>query len=174
MSEKWVRLGAAVRDAREAKGLTQGELGARVGVGNTTIANIERARVARATPTIRAVARELGWKPGSVEAILDGGDPVLADTQPAKPPEPPALPVNEGLPMRVARTLAEGTTLDTTIVSLGPNADMVVVIKGKPTATPEQLRAELEEWERREGHLRRLGLTADGPTSDESSATGGE
>jgi transcriptional regulator with XRE-family HTH domain len=171
MDDEWVRLGAAVREAREAKGLKQAQLGEAVGVGATTIANIERARTRAITPTLRSVARVLDWPPDTIETVLAGGEPpapgdgedvVAQDGQgqvallQAKTYSAP-----EGMPLRVARALAEGATLDTTIVPLGPGADMVVVVKGKPTASPEELRAALLAWEQREGHLDRLGLVAD-------------
>lgn len=174
MSEKWARLGAEVRRARDAKGLTQAELGARVGKGDTTIANIENARLVKITRTMRDVARELGWAEGSVEAVLAGGDPIAAEAAPpevaAPATDPPAASVADGLPMRVARILAEGAPLDTTIVPLSDDADMVVLVMGKPTATPAALRAVLEDWERRGGYLERLGLTPKPPASDDPSA----
>lgn len=161
-----MRLGAAIREARKAMRLRQADIGDAVGVGATTIANIEQARTRAITPTLRSVARVLGWAPDVIERVLAGGD--------APEPQRGAATVHgeaqvleaqsfppEGMPLRIARALAEGSTLDTTIVPLGPGADMVVVVKGKPTASPEELRAALLAWEEREGHLDRLGLTAD-------------
>jgi transcriptional regulator with XRE-family HTH domain len=171
MDDEWVRLGAAVREAREALGLKQAQLGEAVGVGATTIANIERARTRAITSTLRSVARVLGWPSDGIETLLAGGelpapsddvDIVLRDGQgETRTLQMKTYGAPEGMPLRVARALAEGATLDTTIVPLGPGADMVVVVKGKPTASPEELRAALLAWEQREGHLDRLGLTAD-------------
>jgi transcriptional regulator with XRE-family HTH domain len=171
MDDEWVRLGAAVREAREAKGLKQAQLGEAVGVGATTIANIERARTRAITPTLRSVARVLDWPADAIETLLAGGelpapsddvDVVLRDGQgKTRTLQMKTYGAPEGMPLRVARALAEGATLDTTIVPLGPGADMVVVVKGKPSASPEELRAALLAWEAREGHLDRLGLVAD-------------
>lgn len=167
MSEDWARLGAAVREAREAKGLTQAGLGAEVGVGETTIANVERARTRKVTPTLRSIARVLGWTPGSIDALLGGGSPTAQpDLVAHRDDGPPTLIemksfARDGMPLRIAQALTEGETLDTTIVPLGPGADMVVVVKGRPTASPEELRAALLAWEKREGHLERLGLVAE-------------
>lgn len=167
MSEDWGRLGAAVREAREARRLTQAGLGAEVGVGETTIANVERARTRKVTPTLRSVARVLGWTPDSIEAVLAGGSPrpqpdlVTQTDDGAVELQVKKLSAG-GMPLRIAQALMEGSTLDTTIVPLGPGADMVVVVKGRPTASPEELRAALLAWERREGHLDRLGLAEAG------------
>jgi transcriptional regulator with XRE-family HTH domain len=167
MSEDWVRLGAAVREAREAKRLTQAGLGAEVGVGETTVANVERARTRKVTPTLRSMARVLGWTPDSIEAVLAGGSPTAQPDIVVRRDDGTVAEIEikkyarEGMPLRIAQALTEGSTLDTTIVPLGPGADMVVVVKGRPTASPEELRAALLAWEKREGHLERLGLVAD-------------
>jgi transcriptional regulator with XRE-family HTH domain len=170
MDDEWVRLGAAVREAREAKGLKQTQLGEAVGVGATTIANIERARTRAITPTLRSVARVLDWPTDAIEQVLAGGDPPTTEGVDVVTRDEhgqtyvfqaKSYAAPDGVPLRIARALAEGATLDTTIVPLGPGADMVVVVKGKPTASPEELRAALLAWEAREGHLDRLGLVAD-------------
>jgi transcriptional regulator with XRE-family HTH domain len=158
MDGDWLRLGRAVRAARGGKGLSQVKLSERAGVGRTVIQTIERGGgFDRVTSTLLSLEVALDWKRGSVESILNGGDP---------------LPLNEpgeedtagqfrqgaygGLPLRVTHTLIEGTTLDTTIVPLTPNADMVVVVKGKPKATAEQLKSALLAWEEERGYLARL------------------
>jgi len=171
MNPDWTHLAGAVKAARKSMGLTQIELGERAGVQRSIVQRIERgAGFTRVTSTLRLIEIAVGWKPGSVEEVLAGGDPTgfgVADKA-SQPETTASLPAaSDGLPLRIAEALTKGTTLDTTIVSLGPNADMVVVVKGKPTATPEQLRAELEAWERREGHLERLGLTEGGQLGED-------
>lgn len=158
MDGDWLRLGRAVRDARNGKGLSQMALGEHSGARRTVIQTIERGhRFQRITATLRSVERTLSWGEGSVESVLAGGDPL---------PSEEALDrdaagrlrhdIASVLPLRVVRALSDGTTLDTTIVPLAPNAEMVVIVKGKPGATPEQLRAALSVWEEREGLLDRL------------------
>lgn len=44
---------------------------------------------------------------------------------------------------------------------LSPNTEMVVVVKGKPDATHDQIEAALAAWEKRGGHLDRLREIAD-------------
>jgi transcriptional regulator with XRE-family HTH domain len=157
MDDRWVRLGHALAADRKAHNLTQEDIASLAGLSIATVQGIERGtKVKDPTPSMRVYASTLGWASGSIEAVLDGGEPT-----PVPLPAEAAGPTAEGLPLRVARALSEGTTLDTTIVPLSPGAEMVVVVKGKPTATPAEIRAALLEWERREGHLDRLGLVAD-------------
>jgi hypothetical protein len=62
----------------------------------------------------------------------------------------------------VTHALIEGVTLDTTIVPLTPNTELVVVVKGKATATPEELQETLLAWEQPGGYLARLTKFGDG------------
>lgn len=161
MDLQWDRLGAEVAKARKALKLTQPQLGELIGVSRTVIQNIEGGKPrSKIDATMRELEAALRWKRGSVEAILDGGEPVADAAQPVNVInlESSTLGGPE-LPMRIAQALAEGATLDTTIVPLSPDAQMVVIVKGKPNADPARLRAALEDWERKEGYLRRLGLT---------------
>lgn len=160
-----MRLGRTVRAARQRRGLNQIELGERVGVKRTAIQTLERGHAYRSvTATLRNIEHTLGWARGSVEIILAGGEPLPAD-EPVRQTETGQAPpdIGEGLPLRVARTLTEGTTLDTTIVSIAPNAEMVVVVKGRPEATAEELKAALLAWEKRAGVVGRLGEPPDNP-----------
>jgi transcriptional regulator with XRE-family HTH domain len=165
MDGDWLRLGRAVQNARNSKGLSQARLGELADAKRTVIQTIERGhQFKRITVTLRNIERTLDWGTGSIESVLAGGDPL--------PPGEPggreaAVRLRQGiesvLPLRVARSLSEGVTLDTTIVPLSPNAEMVIVVKGKPDATPEQLRAALTAWEKRVGDLHRMGDLAERP-----------
>ncbi|WP_435173245.1 helix-turn-helix domain-containing protein [Actinacidiphila sp. bgisy145] len=176
MDSDWTRVGAAVRTARNRQNLTQRELAAEVGTSEPTIRAIERGtEYAKITPTLRSIARYFGWAEGSIEAIRDGRESAGGDlsgetgessraSQLARDGSREALP--DGLPVRVVRTLAEGTALDTRVVPLTPDADMVVLVMGKGGASPEAIREALEAWERREGHLDRLGDVSDEPSEN--------
>lgn len=163
MDDRWARLGKALAASRRAQNLTQADVAAEAGVGLATIQSIERGtQVKDPTPSMRVYATIVGWAAGSIEAVLAGGEPTPA----AQLTEATAGATTEGLPLRVARALTEGTTLDTTIVPLSPGAEMVVIVKGKPNATPAEIRAALLAWEAREGHLDRLGDVAGGSSDN--------
>ncbi|SDN90054.1 helix-turn-helix domain-containing protein [Actinacidiphila guanduensis] len=159
MDGDWLRLAQVLRTERDRRGLSQKAFGKQLGVGRTVIQTIERGRgFKKVTGTLRSVERALGWETGSVESILKGEGPLL-------PPESDGFGSGHGkgaeLPLRISQALTEGTTLDTTIVPLAPNAEMVVVVKGKPAATKAEIRAALVAWEKREGYIERLGEIVD-------------
>ncbi|CAG6392728.1 helix-turn-helix domain-containing protein [Streptomyces cocklensis] len=160
METPWARVGTALRAARKAQELTQAELAARADVSAGTIRAIERGQeFQKVTPTLRAVEAAIGWAEGSVQAILDGGEPT-----PAPAPETTqaaAVASLEGLPYRIAQALADGTALDTRLKTIGSGGEIVIIVKGREGATDEEKRAILREWERQEGHLDRLGEVAD-------------
>jgi hypothetical protein len=164
MDGDWLRLSRAVRKARNGMGLSQMGLSEAAGVGRTVIQTIERGRgFDRVTSTLRSLEIALGWKRGSVESILAGGEPLPF----GEPGERDAAgrfrqTTYGGLPLRVTHALIEGVTLDTTIVPLTPNTELVVVVKGKATATPEELQETLLAWEEQGGYLARLTKFADG------------
>lgn len=163
MDEGWKRVGSAVRDARNRQGLTQRELAKRIDASESAIRAIERGQpFNKVTGTLRAVERVLGWGEGSIEAVRDGGEPAPAVATDLPPPAGSL----DGLPYRIAEALAAGTALDTRLKSIGPGGEIVVIVKGREGATPEELRAILREWERQEGHLDRLGETAADESSD--------
>jgi transcriptional regulator with XRE-family HTH domain len=162
MDGDWLRLGGVVRAARKRKGLSQVRLGDEIGVKRTVIQTIERGHEFQSvTATLRDIERILDWGQGSIENILQGGDPLPPDLTGARYFNKQfRREAGAELPVRVSRALAEGTTLDTAIVPLSPNAEMVVVIKGKPTATHDQIMEALATWEKKEGELERLGQSA--------------
>lgn len=153
MDGDWVRLGKAVQAARSGKGFSQVQLSELAGVKRTVIQTIERGHEYRSvTRTLRSVERALGWGRTSVERILAGGGPLPADAPPrGESPGQPPPGYGDALPLRVARALSEGTVLDTAVVPVAPNAEMVVIVRAKPAATPEQIHAALLAWERWDG-----------------------
>lgn len=160
MDRDWARLGRALAQAREAINLTQVEIAERVGVTRTPIQAIEHGKpFKKVTGTIRDYARIVGWLDGSVEAVLDGGEPTLAaPAAELAPAEPAPSPSVSRLPLRVRRALEEsGEVLDAQVIDLGPgqgSTRLIVVAKGKPGASPEELARALEEWSDRDLHQR--------------------
>lgn len=164
MEQNWARLGAAVAAARRPR-LTQQQLAEKVGVSRGTVQNIEHGKgLTKITPTLRAVEREIGWAPGSLERVMAGEEPVpLEEPAPPKVPSaevagpPPPSAVASGLPARVRQQLVRGDLIDTTVVDLGDDTTMVIVVRGKPNASPEELQRSLLAWEEarsRSGGLR--------------------
>jgi len=50
------------------------------GLSTRTLGDIERARRQVSDASVAAIEERLGWKPGSFEAILDGGEPEIMPT----------------------------------------------------------------------------------------------
>jgi hypothetical protein len=112
------------------------------------------------------------WKPGSVNAVLAGGDPTpLSDESPARD-DAPAVEVaprmNERLPLRVQHEL-DGDVVDTDVIDLGRSGmKMVVVItreSGQGLPSDDQLREDYREWSRVKRELR--GIVAPNPINDQ-------
>jgi transcriptional regulator with XRE-family HTH domain len=167
MERDWVRLGTALRDAREATGLTQAEMGERIGVGRDAVRSIEGGDSKRITATIKAYAREVGWTDESIRAVLDGGVPTaVAGT--AEGSGPVANDPNygnapsyaKGMPARVRLELEDGEVLDAEVIDLsapGSEAALVMVVKaGSENASDEQKRAELLRWARVQRKIRQI------------------
>lgn len=150
MDHDWARLGKALKAARQAMGITQEELAADLGVSRSVVQGIERGKAhSKPSMTMRAYARRAGWTAESIEDVLAGREP-----RPASQPEPVAGEAPSGLPLRIVDELSDdGALLDTVVVPLDGDARMVVVVKGKPGASPEEIRRNLEAWRSAHRHL---------------------
>ena len=173
MDLDWDRLGRALQAARQdmTPELKQDELAVELGVGRSTIQNIERGQAfKKPTPTIRAFARRVGWTDASVDRVLAGGDPELVD----RPHEAATRksPAGPALPTRIEHELTqEGELVDTVVIPLGDGASAVVVVKNPPGATPEQRQRNLDAWLRMQGQLQELDYTDSAkPSLDENDA----
>lgn len=84
MNPDWRRLATVVQQRRRELGLTQEAVRARGGPSTATMRMLEGGHQESYRPGILAdLERALQWTAGSVEAILAGGDPVVAP-----PPDP--------------------------------------------------------------------------------------
>ena len=155
MGRDWARLAGAIETARDELGMTQVALAEAAGVSESTIQNLESGKDRKRFPTsLPKVERALKWASGSGEAVLLGGDPTPLASEEVAPSD--AL----NLPLRIQQELAEGSLVDTTVLDLTPlgsNARMIVVIKGEPDATPEQIRKDILAWARARQLLEGLG-----------------
>lgn len=164
MERDWAYLGAALRSARDVMGLTQAEMGERIGIGRDAVRNIEAGETRRLTGTIREYGRAVGWAPGSVEAVLGRGAPIPAA------PDSPAAPASSdssnpgfyaaGMPARIVFELSDGHVLDTDVIDLsvpGSDAKLVLVAKaGTSDASDEQKREDLLRWARIQRRVRQI------------------
>jgi transcriptional regulator with XRE-family HTH domain len=85
--EAWKRLGRLFRNARELEGLTRAEFALKAGVSEKAVYNAEKSEVPgrHQPPTLVKIAVGHGWRPESIQQILDGGDPILAEDVAASP-----------------------------------------------------------------------------------------
>ncbi|MCV7191370.1 hypothetical protein [Mycolicibacterium brumae] len=74
------KLGQRMRLRRRELGLTQEAVRASGGPGTTAQRQLEKGRYSHElTPKLTtSIERVLGWEPGSVKCVLDGGEPTLA------------------------------------------------------------------------------------------------
>lgn len=164
MDRDWTRLGKALQAARRAPsvGLTQEEMAEALGVGRSVIQLIEGGKeYKKPTASMRTYAARVGWAEGSIERVLAGGDPILAGGAPAGGEVVQSLQTESapeaGLPLRIVHELkGRGDLLDTAVIPLGDGASMVVVVKGKPGASNEEIARNLEAWREAQGQLMEL------------------
>ncbi|ONI48675.1 MULTISPECIES: helix-turn-helix domain-containing protein [unclassified Streptomyces] len=75
----WARLGQKLKQARLARGLKQSDIATEADVSLASVQSAEAGTVpkSRMPITLPPIAAALGWKQGSVDAVLDGGEPDL-------------------------------------------------------------------------------------------------
>lgn len=143
MTEDWARLGHLLAASRKEAGLSQADISARLKVSRATVQNIERGSrggmpFTRINSTMLAYAHLMKWDTNSVEAVLEGGEPLLMDRK-----EEPA----RGLPVRVLDELNDaGLLLDTDVIQLPGGGRVIVVVKAKPEVTPSEAGEAIDAW----------------------------
>lgn len=158
MDMDWNHLGKALQAARLESGRSQEELAEALGVGRSTIQMIEGGHsYKRPTPTVRAFARHMGWTDDSVDRVLAGGQPRMrATSEPVPMASAPAV-MDSRLPLVIVDELEEdGPLVDATIIPLGGDARMVIIVKGNPNASAEEMRRNVEVWRKTKRHLQAL------------------
>lgn len=161
MDETTKRLGEALQAAREGRRprLTQPEAAKQLGVGRSTIQNIERGQFVKINRTVREYAALLGWPGGAVERVA-AGEALEAGTETGEPAG------NEGLPLppAVEYELRTNETLDSTVINLGPDdgdGHVIVVLQGRKGATPEEVARIAERYRKARRYLQGLATEAD-------------
>lgn len=81
-----MKVGDAVEARRLDLKLTQEGLAERAGVSSRTVHNLENAKTWPQTSNRRAIERALGWGPGSLQRIRDGGEPFPVDKDATQEP----------------------------------------------------------------------------------------
>jgi DNA-binding XRE family transcriptional regulator len=168
MDLDWDRLGKALQAARLSKRpkLRQPDAAAAIGASRAVIQLIEGGKEYRKpTATIYAYARLLGWTEDSVDRVLAGGEPAMADVAESE------APADSKLPMRIQHELRqEGELVDTAVIPLGDGGTMVVVVKNPADATPEQRKANLSAWLEAQGELQSLAVKREPGSAVQSNA----
>ena len=73
-------VGAAVRERREALGMTRGDFARHAGVSYRMLQDLELGKRSRfADDVLRRIDDALGWAPGGTVGLAEGRTPVLAD-----------------------------------------------------------------------------------------------
>lgn len=159
---QWSRLAAAIRSAREARGLTQDGLARLAGIAENSIQNLEdvNRRPTRMPQSLAKVEPHLGWAAGSGRAILRGGEATPAPIEESVADRrATADRLRDKLPLRVVDELeSDDALIDSQVIQL-PGTDgarMTVVVHGRPDATPQQIQDALLAWRRAERKLQRL------------------
>jgi transcriptional regulator with XRE-family HTH domain len=92
LAMSWERLGKAVRHRRKELGLNQADVSARGGPSEKTLRAIENNQAGRLVGKLRrGLERALEWDTGSVEAVLQGGAPIIVGTAAVTQAAPPAV-----------------------------------------------------------------------------------
>jgi DNA-binding XRE family transcriptional regulator len=142
MDEHTQRLGGLLQAAREARRprLTQPQAGELLGVGRSTIQNIEAGKFTKVNATIRAYAKLLGWPDGAADRVAAGAPSPEGGAENAEPASQDTTPLP--LPPAVEYELRTAETLETAVINLGPGEEdghVIVVLQGRKGATPEEV-----------------------------------
>ncbi|MFE6284406.1 helix-turn-helix domain-containing protein [Streptomyces sp. NPDC057877] len=163
MDQDFARLGEQLKAARLARRprVSQTDVAAALEVGRSTIQKMESAAVAQVTrSTVHAYARWLGWTDDSVDRVLAGGEPAMADGGKQALRPVPAL----GLTPDVEYELRSGRVLGSQVFNLGPDEEdgqIIVVLQGKKDATPEEVERIAARYRRARRHLQGIAAETD-------------
>lgn len=167
MDRNWKRLADAVRDARKRRDLRQEDLADLAKVSLGSIQTLERGTGYTRMPRAAfSVAHALGWTTESIDAVLDGGDPIDRERREASVAPPSGSDATARLPLAVRDALSAGELVDTEVLDLGPDDSgmrMIVVVTREERSSEdvEKMRANLSQWTKKKGQLRRIASDSD-------------
>ncbi|MEY9937355.1 helix-turn-helix domain-containing protein [Streptacidiphilus sp. MAP5-3] len=141
MDHAWPALATAIAARREAIPLTQDELAEAMNVGRSTVQKLENPRTTytKIQPIHREVAYQLGWTRGSIEQVLEGGEPTLRADEAPSPSATQSASMPSGTPQRIRRALTGGEVIDTELIPIDDDSDsgLVMMIKQGDRELPE-------------------------------------
>lgn len=168
MDKQWDRVARAVVEARhrlvgsDGKPMTQPELATLAGISLGAVQMLEdETHTYRRWPAAASAVERVLWEPGSVKALLRGGEPTWKQTA---TPEP-AVGNLDHLPLRVRGELTDGEVVDTDVIDLSAGGMKLVVVVTRDadaeSADDDQMRRGLREWARIQRQLRSIGAGGD-------------
>lgn len=93
--DAWKRIGVLFQAGRHLTGMSAETFADRAGMSTKAVYNAESGDPHRGVPpTFAKYAAALGWTAESVRAVLDGGEPALADPSEAPVASPEEAPAN--------------------------------------------------------------------------------
>ncbi len=95
MEDPQTRLNRYLADRAEELDLTLVEVAQRSGIGRSTLDKVRHNVSHTERRTRRRLSEGLGWTPGSVDAIIAGSEPTLADTPQIPAPQTYTPPVEK-------------------------------------------------------------------------------
>ncbi len=164
MDRDWGRLSRRIAAEREALALPQQPFAEQLGVSRSAVQKLESGHAYRkVTPLHRNVERVFGWEEGSIEAILDGGEPSVRSAA-GSLIEAGVDALLDDLTVRVREALLGGTVADATAIDMGPHDDGEVVIIWKRGEKRELTAEQQRDLRRRWGKLQHAArdILADG------------
>ncbi|MFC7791294.1 helix-turn-helix domain-containing protein [Streptomyces cinereoruber] len=166
MEPEWGKLGARLRAGRETLRMSQEDVGDRIGVKRNTLRLIENGRISRVSATVRAYARLIGWTDDSVDTVLNGGEPQLAEGGPAATKEAPkdfaaevARVLMSRLPARIVQEVIDGRVVEHDVLDLRPDGSsalMTLIVERSQEPPASQVQEDLRNWGEVQRELRRL------------------
>lgn len=161
--DDYARLGKQLKAARLARRprVAQTDAAEALDVGRSTIQKMESDAVEHVTSTtVQAYARWLGWSADSVERVLAGGDPVMAEDVQHALSAVPDIPLSPD----VEYELRSGRILGGQVFNLGPDENdgqIIVFLQGRKDASPEEVERIAARYRRPRRYLQGLASETD-------------
>lgn len=175
------RLAEAIRARATALGWSQQDLISRAAssrdpLSRTTIQTLWSGdgTYAPSRKTRAALERLLGWAPGSVDAVLEGGDPSVVESSEGRSERDASVPPpTRSLPLAVQLRLEDGRILDHRVITIDVDGEPLTVIALAQTSVydtgekTDVLRKQLDAFGRITDSMGLLGGEEGGESEDD-------